>query len=130
MLDKLMGKASISSTSAYDVERLFCDDEILINVFKFMRDEIVITTRGIYNIDAQGLTGKRIEYKFFLVKALHYISMETAGIFDRDFDIKIGLNGNTVVTEHTSYSAPISIKVHKNETEAGFELYKTIKAML
>ena len=38
-----MGKASISSASAYDVERLFCDDEILINVFKFMRDEVVIT---------------------------------------------------------------------------------------
>ncbi|HEM1938191.1 TPA: PH domain-containing protein, partial [Listeria monocytogenes] len=29
-----------------------------------------------------------------------------------------------------SFSAPISLKVHKNDTEMGFALYKMIKEML
>ncbi|EGR8666793.1 PH domain-containing protein, partial [Listeria monocytogenes] len=99
-------------------------------IFKFIRDEVIITSKGIFNIDAQGITGKKVEYKFFPKKALKYVSIETAGTLDRDFDLKIGVDGNTVVTQNTSFSAPIALKVHKNDTEMGFALYKMIKGML
>lgn len=130
MFDKLMGKASVVTESSYGIERFLDEDEQIIRVFKFVRDELIITSKGIFNVDAQGLTGKKVEYKFFPVKALKHISIETAGTLDRDFDLKIGVDGNTVVTQTTSYSAPLTLKVHKNDTELGMELFKTIKGML
>ncbi|EFR85888.1 conserved hypothetical protein [Listeria monocytogenes FSL F2-208] len=130
MFDKLMGKAAIVTESSYGIERFLDEDEQIIQIFKFIRDEVIITSKGIFNIDAQGITGKKVEYKFFPKKALKYVSIETAGTLDRDFDLKIGVDGNTVVTQNTSFSAPIALKVHKNDTEMGFALYKMIKGML
>lgn len=130
MFDKLMGKAAIVTESSYGIERFLDEDEQIIQIFKFIRDEVIITSKGIFNIDAQGITGKKVEYKFFPKKALKYVSIETAGTLDRDFDLKIGVEGNTVVTQNTSFSAPIALKVHKNDTEMGFALYKMIKGML
>lgn len=130
MFDKLMGKAAIVTESSYGIERFLDEDEQIIQIFKFIRDEVIITSKGIFNIDAQGITGKKVEYKFFPKKALKYVSIETAGTLDRDFDLKIGVEGNTVVTQNTSFSAPIAVKVHKNDTEMGFALYKMIKGML
>ncbi|EKZ4847411.1 PH domain-containing protein [Listeria monocytogenes] len=130
MFDKLMGKAAIVTESSYGIERFLDEDEQIIQIFKFIRDEVIITSKGIFNIDAQGITGKKVEYKFFPKKALKYVSIETAGTLDRDFDLKIGVDGNTVVTQNTSFSAPIELKVHKNDTEMGFALYKMIKGML
>lgn len=130
MFDKLMGKAAIVTESSYGIERFLDEDEQIIQIFKFIRDEVIITSKGIFNIDAQGITGKKVEYKFFPKKALKYVSIETAGTLDRDFDLKIGVEGNTVITQNTSFSAPIALKVHKNDTEMGFALYKMIKGML
>lgn len=130
MFDKLMGKAAIVTESSYGIEHFLDEDEQIIQIFKFIRDEVIITSKGIFNIDAQGITGKKVEYKFFPKKALKYVSIETAGTLDRDFDLKIGVEGNTVVTQNTSFSAPIALKVHKNDTEMGFALYKMIKGML
>ncbi|EIZ2700857.1 PH domain-containing protein [Listeria monocytogenes] len=130
MFDKLMGKAAIVTESSYGIERFLDEDEQIIQIFKFIRDEVIITSKGIFNIDAQGITGKKVEYKFFPKKALKYVSIETACTLDRDFDLKIGVEGNTVVTQNTSFSAPIALKVHKNDTEMGFALYKMIKGML
>lgn len=130
MFDKLMGKAAIVTESSYGIERFLDEDEQIIQIFKFIRDEVIITSKGIFNIDAQSITGKKVEYKFFPKKALKYVSIETAGTLDRDFDLKIGVEGNTVVTQNTSFSAPIALKVHKNDTEMGFALYKMIKGML
>lgn len=130
MFDKLMGKAAIVTESSYGIERFLDEDEQIIQIFKFIRDEVIIISKGIFNIDAQGITGKKVEYKFFPKKALKYVSIETAGTLDRDFDLKIGVEGNTVVTQNTSFSAPIALKVHKNDTEMGFALYKMIKGML
>lgn len=130
MFDKLMGKAAIVTESSYGIERFLDEDEQIIQIFKFIRDEVIITSKEIFNIDAQGITGKKVEYKFFPKKALKYVSIETAGTLDRDFDLKIGVEGNTVVTQNTSFSAPIALKVHKNDTEMGFALYKMIKGML
>lgn len=130
MFDKLMGKAAIVTESSYGIDRFLDEDEQIIQIFKFIRDEVIITSKGIFNIDAQGITGKKVEYKFFPKKALKYVSIETAGTLDRDFDLKIGVEGNTVVTQNTSFSAPIALKVHKNDTEMGFALYKMIKGML
>lgn len=130
MFDKLMGKASVVTESSYGIDRFLEEDEQIIQIFKFVRDELIITSKGIFNVDAQGLTGKKVEYKFFPRKALKYVSIETAGTLDRDFDLKIGVDGNTVVTQNTSFSAPITLKVHKNDTEMGFALYKMVKGML
>lgn len=77
MFDKLMGKASVVTESSYGIERFLDEDEQIIRVFKFVRDELIITSKGIFNVDAQGLTGKKVEYKFFPVKALKQLELWT-----------------------------------------------------
>jgi hypothetical protein len=130
MFGKLLGKATMSKESTTKVEQFYGINEETETVFNFIRDEIVITNLGIYIIDIQGMTGSKIEYKYFPKKSIKYISLETPGKLDHDFDIKIGMDGNTKFFENIPHSAPIVIKVLKKQTEMGFELYKVIKSML
>ncbi|HEM1832389.1 TPA: PH domain-containing protein, partial [Listeria monocytogenes] len=61
MLDKLLGKAAVVTESSYGIERFLGEDETIIQIFKFVRDEVIITSKGIFNVDAQGITGKKVE---------------------------------------------------------------------
>lgn len=61
---KLMGKAAIFTESSYGIERFLDEVEQIIPIFKFIRDEAIITSKGIFPIDAQGINGKKVEYKF------------------------------------------------------------------
>lgn len=64
IFDKLIGKAGIITESSYGIERFLDEVEQIIPIFKFIRDEAIITSKGIFNIDAQGIAGKKVEYKF------------------------------------------------------------------
>lgn len=52
MLDKLLGKAAVVTESSYGIERFLGEDETIIQIFKFVRDEVIITSKGIFNVDA------------------------------------------------------------------------------
>ena len=97
LFDKLAGHASVDMDADY-VSEFFFDDEEIIQSFQFLRDQIVLTNYGIYDVDVQGLSGKKVEVKFFPKKTIKTISFETAGTLDFDVDIKIGVDGNTTVT--------------------------------
>ena len=54
-------------------------------------------------VDVQGISGKKVEVKFFPKKNIKSVSFETAGNFDLDVDIKIGVEGNIVLGENGMY---------------------------
>ncbi len=127
LLDKLAGHAEIGADTSFVEEFLFEDEEI-IQSYEFIRDSIVLTNLGIYQVDVQGLSGKKVEVKFFPKKAIKYVSYETAGTFDIDVDIKIGVAHNTVVTaEGAAYSAPISFKVPAEQADEAKEIVNLVK---
>ncbi|WP_432645347.1 PH domain-containing protein [Methanobrevibacter sp.] len=127
LLDNLMGNAEIDTDPSMVEEFLFQDEEV-IQTYKFYRDSIVLTTHGIYVIDVQGLSGKKIETKFIPKTSIKWISFETAGTFDIDVDIKIGVENNIGFTaEGMPYNAPVSFKVKADQKDEAKEVIKLVK---
>lgn len=127
LYDKLTGKATVGADLSY-VQDFFSENEQVISSYQFVRDSIILTNLGIYMVDVQGVTGKKIEVKFFPKKAIKTVSYETAGNFDLDVDIKIGVEGNTQVTQNgAAYSAPISFKVPKAQAAQAKQVINLVK---
>ena len=127
LYDKLTGKASVGADVKI-LEEYFMDDENVIASYQFFRDSIVLTNLGIFQVDVQGMSGKKVEVKFFPKKNIKSVSFETAGSFDLDVDVKIGVDGNTVMgSSGAYYSAPISFKVPKNQAKEAKEVVCLVK---
>lgn len=127
LYDKLTGKATAGADLRF-VKDFFAEDETVLSSYQFIRDSIVLTNFGIYLVDVQGVTGKKVEVKFFPAKNIKSVSFETAGNFDLDVDIKIGVDGNTVMgPQGAYYSAPISFKVPSKQAAQAKEIVGQVK---
>lgn len=127
LYDKLVGNATMGADLKY-VEDHMLDGEEVISSFQFIRDSIILTNLGFYLVDVQGVTGKKVEVKFFPAKNVKSITYETAGNFDLDVDVKIGVDGNTVMASSGAfYSAPISFKVPKKQANEAKQIIKLVK---
>ena len=62
--------------------------------FKLVRDLIVFTDRRLLLVDKQGVTGKKIEYHTIPYKSITHFSVETAGRFDLDAELRIWVSGS------------------------------------
>lgn len=127
LYDKLTGKATMS-TDGNIIKEFLIENEEVIASYKFIRDSIILTTCGIYMIDVQGISGKKVETKFFPSKNIKSVSFETAGTLDMDVDIKIGVEGNTAFTTNgVPFNAPISFKVPKAQSQQAREIISQVK---
>ncbi|MFM1725341.1 PH domain-containing protein [Rhodococcus sp. PAM 2766] len=50
--------------------------------------------RRLILVDKQGITGRKTEYHSVLYKSITHFSVETAGSFDLDAELKIWISGN------------------------------------
>lgn len=57
--------------------------------FKLIRDTFIFTNKRLILVDKQGLTGSKTEYKSISYKSITRFSVETAGTFDLDAELKI-----------------------------------------
>ncbi|MCR4944198.1 MAG: PH domain-containing protein [Clostridium sp.] len=127
LYDKLTGKATAGADLKF-VQDFFSENETVLSSYQFIRDSIVLTNLGIYLVDVQGVTGKKVEVKFFPAKNVKSVSFETAGNFDLDVDVKIGVDGNTVMgPQGAYYSAPISFKVPSKQAAQAKEIVSQVK---
>lgn len=128
-LDKVIGYGDVSEDMGKDyVSEFFFEDEEVIQSYQFLRDQIILTNYGIYEVDVQGLSGKKVEVKFFPKNTIRTISFETAGVIDFDVDIKIGVTNNTVVNaDGAAYSEPISFKVPSSQAKQAKEIVRLVK---
>lgn len=92
--------SSFSVTKIWSVEKaqkLFTDflrgNEDILSAFSHTRDKIVFTDRQLICYDVQGLTGSKKEWRFFPYNKITSFSIESAGTFDMDTDIKIWVSG-------------------------------------
>lgn len=129
LFDKLMGHAEAGTSSAA-IQRLLGEGEQILMAFKFMRDEIAVTNRGVFVVDVQGLTGSKKEYRYFPIKGIKYVSYESAGSFDMDADIKIGVDGNSTIVNGVQHSIPLSFKIPKAQAAEGEAFFKLVKNAL
>ncbi|MBC8010517.1 MAG: PH domain-containing protein [Burkholderiales bacterium] len=61
--------------------------------FKIFRDLFVFTDHRLILVDKQGLTGSKVMYHSILYRSITQFSVETAGNFDADSELKIWTNG-------------------------------------
>ncbi len=101
LLSGLMGNAGIVSVeklqSEYS-ELLTASEEIEVG-FKLIRDTFVFTNKRLILVDIQGITGKKTEYFSIPYSKITKFSVETAGTFDLDAELKIWVGSDPVPIE-------------------------------
>ena len=69
--------------------QLLIDGETVELGFKLIRDTFIFTSKRLILIEKQGITGSKIEYKSITYKSISRFSVETAGTFDLEAELKI-----------------------------------------
>lgn len=95
--------------------RLLAQGEQVHAAYQLVRDSFLFTDRRLILVDKQGMTGKKVEYHSVPYKAITQFSVETAGHFDMDAELKIWISGT---------DAPISKQFGK-----GVDVYE-VQALL
>jgi hypothetical protein len=97
MLQNLFGNASEVDVQRLqkELEALLVDGEQLVRAFRILRDLFVFTDKRLILIDKQGMTGKKAEYHSIPYKSISHFSVETAGTFDADAELKIYISSST-----------------------------------
>jgi hypothetical protein len=95
LLSGLLGNASTVDKEAVasELQQILAAGEEVDVAFKLIRDLIVFTNKRLLLVDKQGLTGKKIEYHSIPFKSISHFSIETAGHFDLDAELKIWISG-------------------------------------
>jgi len=98
LLNNILGNASEASSEQLNekYKRLLTTDEVIEVGFKLFRDVFMFTNKRLILVDIQGLTGKKIEYKSLPYKNISRFSLETAGTFDLDAELKIWISSENV----------------------------------
>ncbi len=71
---------------------LFIENEIVEIGFKLIRDTFVFTNKRLIVVDKQGVTGRKTEYFSIPYKSISRFSIETAGTFDLDSELKVWIS--------------------------------------
>jgi hypothetical protein len=61
--------------------------------FKVIRDFFVFTQHRIILVDIQGITGSKVDYMSIPYRTITRFSVETAGTYDLDSELKIWVSG-------------------------------------
>lgn len=96
--DGMMGNASEVNPAEAQREfaRILTGNEKIEKAYKLIRDLFIFTDKRLILVDKQGLTGKKVEYHSIPYKSITHFSIETAGSFDLDAELKIWISGNAL----------------------------------
>ena len=99
----LMGNASESDSAKLEktLSQILVSGENVDSAFSVLRDTLVLTNKRIIFIDKQGVTGKKTEYLSIPYKNVVTFSIESAGTFDLESELKIWVSGRTEPIETT-----------------------------
>jgi hypothetical protein len=91
LFSSLLGNAGVATPEELnkDYSKLLTSTETIEVGFKLIRNVFIFTNKRLILIDKQGLTGKKVEYLSIVYKSISRFSIETAGHFDLDAELKI-----------------------------------------
>ncbi|EGQ20616.1 protein of hypothetical function DUF1696 [Sporosarcina newyorkensis 2681] len=94
LFDSLLGNASTQDVEKVEkeLESILIEEEKVKAAFKVIRDLMVFTEKRLILVDKQGMTGKKVEYHSIPYKSISHFSVETAGTFDLDAELKIWIS--------------------------------------
>ena len=95
LVSSLLGNAGVVAPE--DLNRgysnLLVNGETIEIGFKLVRDVFIFTNKRLVLVNKQGLTGKKVEYLSVLYRSISRFSIETAGHFDLEAELKIWISG-------------------------------------
>lgn len=111
LFNQLLGNASeVSSEKLTEkYKRLLIADEEIELGFKLFRDVFMFTNKRLILIDIQGVTGSKIEYKSMPYKNISRFSLETAGTFDLDAELKIWISSENIPSVSKKFNKNINV---------------------
>lgn len=77
--------------------------------FKLVRDLFIFTSKRLILIDKQGLTGNKVEYKSITYKSITRFSVETAGTFDLDAELKIWISSEQIPSIKKQFNKSVNV---------------------
>lgn len=94
LFSALMGNAGTANPEELNKNygQLLCEGEEIELGFKLIRDTFIFTNKRLILVDKQGITGSKTEYKSISYKSITRFSVETAGTFDLEAELKIWIS--------------------------------------
>ncbi len=95
LLDGLLGNMAEVEAGKMQAEfgQVLAPGEQVERAYVLIRDAMLFTNRRLILVDKQGVTGSKVEYHSLPYRAITHFSVETAGHFDLDADLKIWVSG-------------------------------------
>ena len=111
LFSALIGNAGAVSQEALVKEygKLLIEGEEIELGFKLIRDTFIFTTKRLILIDKQGLTGSKTEYKSITYKSITRFSIETAGTFDLDAELKIWVSSEALPSIKKQFNKSVNV---------------------
>lgn len=69
--------------------------------YQVIRDFFVFTNKRLILVDIQGITGSKVDYQSIPYRAIVRFSVETAGTFDLDAELKVWVSGSAEPIQKT-----------------------------
>lgn len=97
LFSALLGNAGAvnQETLVKDYGKLLITGEEIELGFKLIRDTFIFTNKRLILIEKQGITGSKVEYKSIIYKSISRFSVETAGTFDLEAELKIWVSSES-----------------------------------
>ncbi|KQR55067.1 PH domain-containing protein [Acidovorax sp. Leaf160] len=98
LLDGVLGNASKIDPQAIqrDFAQILAPGEKVEHAYQLIRDYFVFTDKRFVLVDKQGITGSKVAYHSIPYRSITHFSVETAGTFDLDAELKIWISGSPV----------------------------------
>jgi hypothetical protein len=95
LLSGILGNASKIDPAKVqgEFEQILTPEERVEYAYQLIRDYFVFTNKRLVVVDKQGLTGSKVEYHSIPYKSITHFSVESAGTFDLDAELKVWVSG-------------------------------------
>ena len=70
-----------------EVFELLIPGEEAVAAFRTVRDQVIFTTKRVFVVNVQGITGKKTSYFSYPYSKIQYFGVETAGVLDIDSEL-------------------------------------------
>ena len=75
-----------------EVFGLLVEGEQAVAAFKTVRDQVIFTTKRVFVVNVQGITGKKTSYFSYPYSKVQYFGVETAGVLDIDCELVLAFS--------------------------------------
>lgn len=89
--------------------RLLTENEEIELGFKLIRDTFIFTNKRLILVDIQGITGSKTEYKSITYKSISRFSVETAGTFDLEAELKIWISSEPMPSITKKFNKSVNV---------------------